>query len=313
MNNKKIISLFLLTILMSTFMIGFVQAAQAKDEGCNTGLTALASGETCARGLKCNTSLPKGDFVGTCVERIGIDLNLNENINKTLDASVSETSQLFDRALVFILIFVVLFGVFSSVNLFGKKKGWINFVIATIFGLIGIRYLSNELIRSLASPTSALTALIFAGFPFVAVWAITKNLAKKNIIEKGGKNNVSRGIWAAYALFLIIMSWNNWTNNANVTIIGVNMAFIVIGIGMILVQNGILAKKWAQGAIDTGRLLAKSERVRRLEIMLNEKLSQLTILSSKKGEGVLTPDEATKKGKLEADVKRIQASMKKKK
>ncbi len=308
MNNKKIITLSLLTLFVFSFMIGFVQARQSSLEGCNTGFIAMLNGETCAKGLRCDTLQPQDNYTGTCVLRGDIinETKIQEGVEGVLDASKSDKPHFLDRILVFVLVFVVLFGVFSSINIFGngKSKTFINLLISGILGVIGIRYLSNEFILSLASPTTALTALIFAGLPFLAVYGINKKILATDGTQ-GPK--VAKGIWAAYAVFLIAMNLVNITKQAtNPTVQIVSLVFIILAIIMFFLAGKAFARKVIK-EVDGFQTAHRSSSIRKSLNTLGEMDEYLKNLNSQLAETTVTSEVADINVKIEQTKKQIKA------
>ncbi len=279
MNNKKIMILSLLTLFVFSSMIGFVEAAYAEGEGCDTGLLSGMFGRNCEKGLKCVSFANMGfsaeevksvserlekegnGFNGLCVAKkeggaissVGEVLEEGTNVIKDLTAeqvienvlnttTKDSRSQLFDRTLVFILVSIILYAVFYESGMFGRKetgataknKVLLPLIVSGILGLIGIRFISNEMISSLATPSTALAALIFAGLPFLAVYFITTKI----VIEKGEVAiTFSRWVWSGYALLMAITAWNSLASTGNTTNVLISVMFIVIAIIMVLTAS----------------------------------------------------------------------------
>ncbi len=160
-------------------------------------------------------------------------------LNSTMENSRSE---LFDKTLVFILVSIILYSVFYESGMFGKKgtgataksKVLLPLIVSGILGLIGIRFISSEMINSLATPSTALTALIFAGLPFLAVYFITTKIGK----ERGDSAiTFSRWIWSGYALLMTITALNSLVSIKNITNVLISVMFISIAIIMILTAS----------------------------------------------------------------------------
>lgn len=206
--NKKILTLSILSLFLFSMFLGFVDAAEKSYDkslgsDCERGLIVpWLMGTDCGSGLVCNTE-------NICVERGS--LNMEEKIPGFLEGVLdSEKSNLvYDRLIMFVLILSVIFGVLSTVNIFGteidKKKGmFINLIISAALGLLGIRFLPENWISSLATPATAMVALITAGLPFLIVHIITGKWLK----EGHGINRV-KTIWGIYFLLMIGLFINN--------------------------------------------------------------------------------------------------------
>ncbi len=226
--------LSVLMLFAFSFMFSFVEAAQGLDQDCNRGIIATLLGQNCAKGLYCETTSfePADGYSGRCKTDYYETLERGSPIiqlDKVFDSNTGKDPQLFDRILVFILVSVVMFGIFDKVSIFGKKNKWINFVIGGVLGLIGVRFLPDDIIIGLSTPTTALTALIFAGLPFLAVYFI----ANTNFTDNKGNNTVfPKFIWLAYSVFVLIMSIINYVKTPNLATLLIGIVFAILGFVM---------------------------------------------------------------------------------
>jgi hypothetical protein len=209
MNNKRILALSLLTIFLFSFMLTSVDAGKAMGQACNPGVIAWLKGESCGVGMICkvNTVPPAGTdmdkFSGTCYAD---DFNENAILQKIF---VSQGGNMtFERILFFFLVAIVVFGVFDSVKLLGgndKSRFVINLLIAIVAGLIGVRFIPENAIQALAAPSTALTALITLGIPFLVVFLLIRKKVTNPTAQLGPmQQRIIWGIYLALCTYFLI-------------------------------------------------------------------------------------------------------------
>jgi len=231
-----------MSIILIGFMTGFASASQGVGKDCNTGVVAWIIGDTCAIGLKCNTTeTPEvtDKYTGICRERPGSESAVFNFIKGILTPKAStgvegdtsaEDNVVWDKILIFFLVFLVIIGILSSAGIFNK---FINLGTSLVISIIGMRYLPNDIIYTLLSPTTALIALITAGIPFLVVFLMT------NKVKIDGSSTMStptkRIVWALYLVFLGSVIISNMVNRKGLD--GINLVllfFLVFAIVMLV-------------------------------------------------------------------------------
>lgn len=175
--NKKVSLVFLSLLMLSVFTVSLVSAL----------------------GPDFKTLLSKAD--GTAPAW------LNFVLGKAAEQDV------FTAVLMFALVALVIYGLVKPMNIFGESKA-INWSIAGIVSLIGIRFLPAGFLGMLATPSSALVAVIVAGVPLLILLGITKN---ENVAP------YSRYVWGSYAVVCIILGLYNMFGVVNETTKQVNL------------------------------------------------------------------------------------------
>ncbi len=124
---------------------------------------------------------------------------------EALLGSSESGNQFVIQILAFILVTLIIYGVLDSVNIFGGKGG-LNFIIALIVSLIGIRFLPSDLLQTMALPSSALIAAIVLLIPFVIAFYIIEVKMKEHPIA-------GKLIWTAFGIIIIFLWFSNWENS----------------------------------------------------------------------------------------------------
>ena len=97
------------------------------------------------------------------------------------------------------LVFLAVYGILSPMNIFGNNQ-WVNAGIALIVAILGIRFLPDNFVAMLATPSSALVAIIVAGVPLIILLSLTK----REMIRP-----YSRIIWIIFAIINLILGLYN--------------------------------------------------------------------------------------------------------
>ena len=141
--NKKV-GLFLVTLLLSSFLISFVSAAD--------GLVDLTK-------TAVDSSI---DFIKPYV---GILVN---------ETDLSASNDVFmAKWIILLIVFSVVYLALKKSTTFFDEHGWVLWIISLAVPILGIRFLGADLIRTLLIPNAAFTAVVFAGLPFVLIYLIT--------------------------------------------------------------------------------------------------------------------------------------------
>ncbi len=248
MNKKQILVFSILSLFIFSFMLSFISAEEntqgtsefsgkALGQPCKSGMFNYILGDGCAKNLFCNTSVflspeeIEGGFNGKCNVNDGIFVNFVEKFFLN-----NGKHNLLDRILIFALVFAVIYGIFASVEFFGKFS---TIVISLVMSLLGVRFIPDNFLMSLIAPTNALTALILFGLPFLVVFLITTKEynrgTKDNPISIQMNKNIQRIVWGVYLLFCIWMYITNLTKDLSVQIVNwISLIFCFISLFMIL-------------------------------------------------------------------------------
>ncbi|MEK6850660.1 MAG: hypothetical protein AABX85_03745 [Nanoarchaeota archaeon] len=205
-----------------------------------TGIVSANMGDDLAKGIT--------DFING-IKTVG------KPIFKTLlGQAENETGELFViKILAFILVTMVIYGTVSVANIFGDK-GWINFVIGLVVALIGIRFLPDNFLSSMAIPSSALVATIVLLLPLVVLIMIGSKI--KNPI-------VRKVLYVTYAVAVILLWFYNYANeNLRGSTIGLWMyPLTALACILLLIFDGTI-----QGLLNKGKAARVLEQTNSTEI-----------------------------------------------
>jgi len=149
----------------------------------------------------------------------------------------SITTDIFTLLLMFVLAALVIFGLLESVNLFegDTLKGW----IAVIVALIGIRFLPSNFLSLLATPSSALVAIIVGGLPMLILFQVTKKAQFKPY---------ARTIWGVYAFICIFLGVYNlgttYAGSPQINFFGWQMSVVAVTFWVLGIASIIFAIFW---------------------------------------------------------------------
>ena len=83
----------------------------------------------------------------------------------------------FLMMLTFVLITLIVSAPLKSTSLFGDGPGavWLNWIVAIIVSIIGVRFMPPDMWLQLTAPSSAFVAAMLVGLPFLAMfWVVSK-------------------------------------------------------------------------------------------------------------------------------------------
>ena len=161
MRNSKVFSVLLISVLMLTFVTTVVSAT----------------------------------WVDSIVSVLNGIQDAGDPIFSALLGATNTTGDLFVKILAFLLVTFIVYGVLSTVNIFGEDRGWLNVIIGAIIAIIGIRFIPDDFLTQMALPSSAFVALIVMGLPFILLFFLIQKLPSL----------VRRAIWAVYAALIFFM------------------------------------------------------------------------------------------------------------
>lgn len=172
-------NLLLITIVMS-LMITSLIAAQTTDTGVAAGINSFIDG----------------------IKEVG-----NPLFSGLFGSTAGGGESLIIQILAFLLVMFVVYGILSTVGIFGADKEWINMVVGAIIAIIGIRFLPDGFLESMAVPSSAFVAILVLGLPFILLFFI---------IERSGlPGPARRASWAVYTVLIIVL-WIYNLGNTNI-------------------------------------------------------------------------------------------------
>lgn len=244
---SRILSVLLISVLVMSLMAGIVVAQFANPGGASSSAT--------------------GKF-GSAITRV-ID-GLKEGGNPLFSALFGTTTgsqELFIQILAFMLVMFVVYGVLSTVNIFGEDRGWLNMLIGAIISIIGIRFIPDGFLTQMALPSSAFVAVLILGIPFVMLFYLIQNLPKL----------ARRAIWTVYGVLLFFM----WIYNYNTDFWYVY--WVIIGTCFIAFWfDGVLGGFFRRAKTEKkiGKSVDAQERILRGDIVrLNATLANTTDLT----------------------------------
>ena len=170
------------------------------------------------------------------------------------------------RVLVFALVTLVIYGVLAGVKIFGDKP-WINMVIGLIISLIGIRFMPAGLLESLATPSSALLAVILFGLPFIILFFIGKNLPTA----------ARKVMWIVYAVIIFVLWIYNWTRPETSGWNWIYIGFVAACLAVFFFDGSIM-KIWRKARYD--RQLGRAEAISKAEVYKDLKSARSELASA---------------------------------
>jgi hypothetical protein len=210
--NKKYLSFFLLGLFVFSMLgIGMVSAETKWVPVSGEGITAFLQGVV-------NVASPITGFL------FGSDRSTGENGFIALTA--------------FLLTLLVVFGVLNPLKLFGQanENNWINFAIAFIVSLIGVRFVPIEMLSNFTLGAEGLVGALFLVIPFFVVTAL---------ILKSPHNAVRKILWTVYGVVILgiffhkigTKGWDPWS--------WIYVAILVICI-ILFSLDGTIQKMWKE-------------------------------------------------------------------
>ncbi|MBX4196241.1 hypothetical protein KW805_01495 [Candidatus Pacearchaeota archaeon] len=184
----------------------------------------------------------------------GITSAFDPIFSKLLGTTINAGSDLFAQILIFFLVTLVVYGILSSVNVFGNKP-WVNILIGAIIAILGIRFLPSDILEAMTIPSSAFVATIVIVIPFIISGVI---------IERIQSINIRRALWAIYGVMVLVLWAYAWSEtDISGWAIGVYPAIL----GAIIVAFAF------DGTLQ--RFMHKADSGKRIENITNEERSIL--------------------------------------
>ena len=225
--NKKV-GLVLCALILSSFLIGIVSAAE--------GLTGLT----------------KGAIDGV--------VQIIKPYLEVLLGATNNSEMFMGKLIIVIILLSLIYGVLSKAmeDFFGDKK-WLLWVISVGVSLLGVRFLSPEMITTITLPNSTLAVALVAGIPFVLFFNIVKDF----------KSGIARRVsWIFFAVIFLGLYSLKSTELGNASIIYPLTAFLAF---IMAVMDGTINRWNAQ--INAEKGLGEHREV--LAINAREELGKL--------------------------------------
>lgn len=133
------------------------------------------------------SELGRGDISGA--------FNSLSAVNSAIDSTWAA------QVLFFFLVLVVVYGVSDYLPFFGDRN-FLGFVFSLIVSILAVFFLNPEQIRTMLFSYKALGIVLTAIIPFFVIAAISKKSHDK------GQLILSKSLWIAFIVFLLMMVWN---------------------------------------------------------------------------------------------------------
>ena len=164
--------------------------------------------------------------------REGVDSTVENTVQDALDIANSAAQPVFKwvfgsaetggqlaiQVLAFLLVVIVVLGLLNMISIFGEDKKFLNFLIAIVVALIGIRFLPSDLLKTLAAPSSAFIAVLFLGIPFILMFFLLQKLPS-------GARRVGWVIFGVLIFILLIYNWGKYTWVYGLFLVAIAIAF----------------------------------------------------------------------------------------
>jgi len=224
----KLLSLMLVSVMLSTFLIGIVAAQVGSGASARAGATGATEGA-----------------VATAIDQVQQALR---PVFIALFGKSDTGGQLLVQILAFLLVMFVVYGILDTFNMFGDK-GWLHLLVGGIVAVIGIRFMPPNFLESLTTPSSALVALIFFGMPFLVVFFIGRKLENPY---------ARRAMWVVYTVTIGALWIYNWSKYGAPPFNWIYIAFIFSGI-LAFAFDGVLQRLITEGK--RGRTIVTTSNV----------------------------------------------------
>jgi len=217
---KKVIVLLILGLLLLPMMSNFVLAQDTS--GSKTSISFIDASVNFLTGII--------EFI----KRAG------EPIFRFILGEIETEEAFIMQILAFLLVMFVVYGILNMTGLFGNKK-WLNTTIGAIVAIIGIRFLPEGFLQTMALPSSAFVAIIVLVVPFILLFFLIKDIDSQII---------RRTIWTCYGAIILFLLSYNW-NNADVS------SFYWVYVAMI---SACILVFWFDGTLQKFLGKAKTQR-----------------------------------------------------
>jgi hypothetical protein len=215
---KKGVAITFSALFLSLFLIGVVSAAQGLGELTRSAVDGI---------------------IDVIKPYVGI------LVNET-DTSVSNDI-FMAKWIIVLIVFAVVYLTLKKSTQFFDEHTWVLWIISLAVPILGIRFLSSDLITTMLIPNAAFTVTVFAGFPFVLTYLITKNWTS------------SYGRRVAWILFAVVfLALYSTTAQGQFNYIYPLAAILAL---VMAAMDGTLAKFKSDAALDKAKSHAKLRSV----------------------------------------------------
>ncbi len=232
--NKKTSFVFLSLLMLSVFAVSFASAADNYVPVSGQGITAFLQGAV-------NLVSPVTSFL--------------------FGAGKSTGDSGFIALMAFLLTLLVVAGILSPMQIFGDKAG-INWAIAAIVALIGVRFVSIDVLRSFTLGSEGLVGALFLIVPFIVV---------ATLIMKSGPA-IRKLLWIVYAVVMLALLLYNW--NSSKTGDWTNFYWIYVGIIAVCLiafsMDGTIQKFFRRGEAAKNYEQVNSREIERIEARISD-------------------------------------------
>jgi len=154
--------------------------------------------------------------------------------------SSASADNAFVSWMAFILTLLVVGGILSPFELFGDKS-FVNWGIATVIALIGVRFIPVDALRAFTLGSEGLVGSLFLIIPFVIV---------AGLIIKSSSAAVRKILWVVYTVVMIsLLAWN-WSNAGSWS----NFYWVYVGIVavciLLFLMDGTIQKFFTASKVD---------------------------------------------------------------
>ncbi len=207
----------------------------------------------------------QNSFADALVSFIGGVKEVGDPLFSALFGVTPSDATLFIQVLAFLLVVLVIYGLLSTLGIFGNKS-WVNFLIGVVVAVLGIRFLPIGFLEQAAIPSSAFVAVLVMGIPFFLIGAM---------LTKVTNSSIRRVVWVAYGVLILIL-WIYNISNTNLSSYA-KWIYPLILLGCIIAFwfDGTLQRWWgtakAQQTVERGTNVARDRviaEIHDLEIRL---------------------------------------------
>ncbi len=217
-------------------------------------------------------------------------------LSPVFEGLLGETSNsefFFAKILIIILIISIVYASLSASGINAlTEHAWVLWTVSIIVSILGVRFLTDELIQTIALPNSAFAVAVSAGIPFVLVFLMIRGFAPF-------AQRLAWGFFAIVFLGLWVVRGNELGNVAFIYPLTAALAVIMAFL------EGIIQKYMAQSRMNRAKEAGKGTGLSTLNKLINdahdEYATQGAGYVSKTRGATVTGDAAVK-----ADVKEYQ-------
>ena len=115
-------------------------------------------------------------------------------IFKALLGSSATGEQWVVQILAFLLVTLVVYGLLTTIGVFGSKP-WVNFMVGLLVAVLGTRFIPPDILTQLAVPSSAFVVILVLGLPLILLFYLMKDLPRI----------ARRTAWVIYGVLVFIL------------------------------------------------------------------------------------------------------------